>query len=574
MKNISFWLLGGALLGALPVAAHNHEKLNSGTKTAPVSDFSAARKTWNEVRIQARELDQLIAARKLAGVHDAALNLRDTLRELRFGWAALSAQNRARADVAIRKVDGLLDLLHENADHNNSKGVAQNQRTLHLLLDQVAGAFPAQTLPEIGPVLMTGTVQCPTMRMAVDVATAPAKRVWNGQTYYFCAVSEAQKFERTPAKFAAIYDDVTWGKPRQYVASVAWNGPIRAQRETNLVFAIREQGKNALTTQFQPVHERLFHLIAVSDDLSWFGHLHPQQARDGRFYLKQSFPRDGRYNLYSDFTPQSGANSIVRNEIQVGNGATRAPQKLTADSTLSKTIDGVKVDLKISAPLQAGKQALLNYTLSKNGVPVRNMTPYLAAMGHLMAISQNGKHAVHTHTVSVGSDPQTGLVVSPQMSTKSGPTQTFKLELPSGGLYRVWAQFGVNGKITTVPFTFSVGESNMKITKPAALVAASLVGSATLPAQSAPKNAQRITVSLPQGYKSGAATVQKGRPVALTFKLASDAGCGNTISVPAAKWTKTLKVGQSATVLYTPTKSGVLNFECGMAHMKGTVTVK
>ena len=116
-------------------------------------------------------------------------------------------------------------------------------------------------------------------------------------------------------------------------------------------------------------------------------------------------------------------------------------------------------------------------------------------------------------------------------------------------------------------------------TKIAALAAtaAPLLGVATAaPAGPIPglKTAQKITISLPAGYKSGAAKVQAGKPVALTFKLTGDAGCGNTIAVPAAKWTKTLQVGQSATVVYTPQKSGVLNFQCGMGHMKGHLIVK
>jgi plastocyanin domain-containing protein len=46
------------------------------------------------------------------------------------------------------------------------------------------------------------------------------------------------------------------------------------------------------------------------------------------------------------------------------------------------------------------------------------------------------------------------------------------------------------------------------------------------------------------------------------------------VVVPAANWRKTLEVGQSATVVYTPTKSGTLAFACGMGMMKGSVVVQ
>jgi hypothetical protein len=89
-----------------------------------------------------------------------------------------------------------------------------------------------------------------------------------------------------------------------------------------------------------------------------------------------------------------------------------------------------------------------------------------------------------------------------------------------------------------------------------------------------PANAQRITIELPGGYKTSAATVKAGRPVAITFKLKSEAGCGDEVVVPAAKWRKKLKVGQSATVVYTPAKSGALKFVCGMNMYKGSILVK
>ena len=185
------------------------------------------------------------------------------------------------------------------------------------------------------------------------------------------------------------------------------------------------------------------------------------------------------------------------------------------------------------------------------------MTPYLAAMGHMMAVSQDGENAVHTHAVHAGSDPRTGLEVTSQMATPVGPTQSFKLEVPTSGLYKVWAQFGIDGEITTVPFVFDVA--------PATAVATAVT---------TPADAQKIALSLPLDYRNEAATVKAGKPVALTFKLTKDAGCGNTISLPDANWAKTLKVGESATVVYTPTKSGPLNFQCVMGHMKGTLLVK
>ena len=96
----------------------------------------------------------------------------------------------------------------------------------------------------------------------------------------------------------------------------------------------------------------------------------------------------------------------------------------------------------------------------------------------------------------------------------------------------------------------------------------------TNPAPAKAKAPRKVLITLPLDYKEQpAATVKAGQPVALTFFLKSEAGCGNTVVLPAAKWKKTLKVGEKATVVYTPTKTGPLAFACGMNHMKGSLLV-
>ena len=118
--------------------------------------------------------------------------------------------------------------------------------------------------------------------------------------------------------------------------------------------------------------------------------------------------------------------------------------------------------------------------------------------------------------------------------------------------------------------------TNLKITSICAAVLCGFATAQAAPAKKAPKPApiQKVTVSLPGAYRNNATTVRAGKPVALTFFLESDAGCGNIVSVPAAKWTRTLKVGQKATLIYTPKKSGPLLFQCDMAMYKGTLRVK
>ena len=562
-------LVGGSLLGQSAPA-----------QTGAPSPALAAQKTWDEVRAFTAELDSDIAARRLNEVHDAAFNVRDAVRDLRDESSALTPAQHARLDALIREGDAIVDDLHESGDHNDGRSATLKLRLLHQRLDQIAALFPAGTLKPIGPIMAYGPVKDPVCRMVVDPATAAAKIARGGQMYYFCSPGDARTFQQNPAPYVALSDELAWGKPKTYILTSQARGEKMAQplagRVAHLVFGVRETGHTQLVSRFQRVHERMIHLIMVKDDLSWFAHEHPQLGRDGRLYLDWTFPTFGRYWLFADLTPQDGANQILKTEVRVGGPQIGPAARRVPDASLTKTVDGVEVALQVTPNLVAGHQALLTYTLKRDGQPLTDLQPYLGAMGHVMAIHQNGRDVVHTHAVAPSLDPLTGLNVTPALATPSGPNVSFKLTLPTSGIYRVWAQFQRGQQVITVPFTFDVQGNPMKhSTKVLTTLAAGAI--ATTPSLAAPKipaNAQKITVTLPVGYKAGAATVKAGRPVALTFYLKANAGCGNEVVVPAAKWRQTLKVGEKATVVYTPTKSGALRFACGMDHFKGSILVK
>ncbi len=516
--------------------------------TSPVVEspsFAAARDAWKGVGDDLTYLDDLIANKKLSEVHEAAFNVRDSARMLRAASSGLSDAQKSALEQSIARVDTLADALDAAGDKNDWRATVANQRQMHIALDALAGAFAQGALVPVGAVTVKGPVKDPVCRMTVDPATTPGKVVYGGQTYYFCSVGDAKAFQKSPARYAALYDELTFGKPKTFAISLGAPATIAVGHPTLLTFAIREARQTQVVRNFQLVHEKLMHLIVVSDDLSYFSHEHPQIGQDGRFRLNWTFPRSGRYLLFADFTPGDGLNQILRTQVTVGGAKPVTLPILVADKTLSKAVNGYTVSLKPSAPLVAGKSSLMTYTITRDGQPITDMEPYLGAMGHMMAINANGRDVVHTHTVSEGG------AVSSAMATQSGPSFTYELTPPAPGLTKIWAQFQRRGRVITVPFTFQIGGSSGTMT-----------------------TAQQVTIALPAGYREGAATVQSGKPVTLTFKLTKDAGCGNTISLPTANWTKTLSVGQSASVTFTPQKSGPLKFSCGMDMLHGSLVAK
>src|SRR5439155_10429904 len=126
----------------------------------------------------------------------------------------------------------------------------------------------------------------------------------------------------------------------------------------------------------------------------------------------------------------------------------------------------------------------------------------IGAMGHLLAISQDGKEVIHTHVLQSATAPAMGakepLQVTPAMVSEKGPVFTFKLTVPSGGLYKTWAQFMHANRVYTVPFTFLVEDLWAK--------------NAAVPAKPNSQAVQRATIVIDSEYQPSRVTVKAGRP--------------------------------------------------------------
>jgi hypothetical protein len=90
-------------------------------------------------------------------------------------------------------------------------------------------------------------------------------------------------------------------------------------------------------------HEKKIHLIVVSDDLSYFDHIHPEINADGSYIVKHKFPFGGKYTLFADYKP-SGANHTVDNLNVNVTGNAPAAKKYSSD-VLVKNVDGFSVTL-------------------------------------------------------------------------------------------------------------------------------------------------------------------------------------------------------------------------------------
>ena len=191
------------------------------------------------------------------------------------------------------------------------------------------------------------------------------------------------------------------------------------------------------------VHTKKLHLIIASRDLSFFDHVHPLPRPDGSLTLDYAFPHAGEFLLYADCTPTGDRNQVFRIPVTVA-GAAPAPRPLVVTPAQARTFGAYRVALTLTPdPPQPSDETTLTFTLSKNGVPVTDLQPFLGAGGHCVILSEDTRNYLHSHPLDMG-------------GTRFGPAVTFHAQFPRRGVYKIWGQFQHEGRPLTADFTVQV----------------------------------------------------------------------------------------------------------------------
>lgn len=227
----------------------------------------------------------------------------------------------------------------------------------------------------------------------------------------------------------------------------------KPNEKIQLHFTVFNPRTHQQVKDFYVTHEKLFHLFVVSQDMAEFQHIHPKMESDGSFTIETVLPKPGNYKVYSDVYPNDGAPQVIQRNLTTAGFTTdlvASTPHLVPDSSLTKTLDGMKIELKLepSEPI-AGQPVALKYHLTdaKTEQPVRDLVPYLGAWGHTLILSEDQSDYVHSHPEEVV--PET----ADKSKARGGPDATFNAFLPRPGKYRIWTQFQRGDVLTTVSFT-------------------------------------------------------------------------------------------------------------------------
>lgn len=216
-------------------------------------------------------------------------------------------------------------------------------------------------------------------------------------------------------------------------------GILPAGSATQLNFQILAADGEPVT-EYEQSHDKDMHLIAVRSDTTGFQHVHPELSEDGTW----SVPVDltaGTWRVFADFVPadnESDEGLILGVDIAVAGEYT--PEELPAVSRTAE-VDGYTVTL--DGELVPGAESELTLSVSRDGEPVTDLQPYLAAYGHLVALRDGDLAYLHVHPAGTPGDGQ----------TESGPAITFYTTVPSAGDYRLYLDFQHDGVVRTAEFT-------------------------------------------------------------------------------------------------------------------------
>ncbi len=256
------------------------------------------------------------------------------------------------------------------------------------------------------------------------------------------------------------------------------------------------------------VHGQPMHLIVVSDDLSYFDHVHPLPVQNnpalaGYFSWRYTFPHAGKFVLYADLTPAGDRNQVFRIQLDVAaDGAVKvapdsplpqnhlaldeasgklfrtipapptpqdsAPWKRNPDSTpqlpaiaaspptpagpAAAHLPATTVQVALipqPRTIYAGLHTELVFQLKNSaGQPITDLVPYIGAMGHCVIVSEDTADYLHCHPEQL---------LNPAESDRGGPTVAFHAVFPRAGRYRIWGQFKrEDGELVIAEFTTDV----------------------------------------------------------------------------------------------------------------------
>ena len=229
--------------------------------------------------------------------------------------------------------------------------------------------------------------------------------------------------------------------------TLAGDAPAEPGREARYVLTMKTStGKPVGPVDLLVSHTRKLHLLIADPTLQDYQHIHPEAgAQPGEWTFAFTPHLAGRYRVFADFTPVATARSLYASaELPVkGDVATN-----THILSWEAEVEGYRFQLRPAVtPIAARRMADLTLTVTRGDGGRVPMEPVMGAYAHLVAFDAalGGFAHLHPKETDLGKPPD-----------PVRPTLTFRITIPNGGRYVIWAQVKLAGREVFVPFSFEV----------------------------------------------------------------------------------------------------------------------
>ena len=222
-------------------------------------------------------------------------------------------------------------------------------------------------------------------------------------------------------------------------AKLSLFGEIKLNEPIRLLIKIEDFEGNVIE-QFDPVRERLMHLVLVSNDLYVFDALYPTYRTNGCFAVEATFSKPGSYTLFSCYKPSGQREMISALKLTVS-GSTLSPPEISLNHT--QVVGNTEIRLRFPQSIvEFGERSKIMFDLwdAANHQPIQDLKPYLGGWANLFIVQR--------------SLDLTGLDYIQAYAVKDATSSRLKFiaRFPRSGQYRLWLRFNRSDEIILANF--------------------------------------------------------------------------------------------------------------------------
>ena len=207
--------------------------------------------------------------------------------------------------------------------------------------------------------------------------------------------------------------------------------PLQAKQETFIALTPVNVEQQNQPLPLEELHTRYYHLLIVSEDLSFFSHEHPHKDQNA-YTFPFTFPFGGKFILYNDIKPVGVESVIIPKTIYVEG------EERTAKVYDKEKLEATQKDLHARLIYNGSSPIMIELHKAGKKISASEAEDYLGAKAHVVMIEIYSKAFLHVHAMVHKDD----LALHASFSSR--------------GIYRIWVQLVIEGVLFTLDFTLPV----------------------------------------------------------------------------------------------------------------------